>query len=420
MKSKTFHWELRTIIAMFSDAFNDIVINRYNADKAIEDQIHVNFRFAPKTRVLHDLVQLNQNFKLPVVSIVPGGLRRDPNRVFNKIEGSYHTDTKAMSAWMHLLQPVPVILTVNMSIIGRFQLDIDQILTNFIPYCDPYVVVSTKWPDPIPWNDFEIRSHIIWNEDVNFQYPIDITNTAPYRIIADTSFKIETWMFKNSPNPAGPIYYIDHSFTSMKDLDTFESMKDQENSSNTDSWYVSGRPFMYQVYPFEVYTTDSVSTSTDLVEFNLLGSMFDYVDRLFVSGTSGVFDMSWTPTAYTSSVSTVSGMITITGTSGVNPYWHDFFSNTPNLSAFYPPFSGVEIPSGSWSSTDKNTIVFSTSAINTGFFDIIAVNSAGYGKLTADANRPTINPYKVGSVDYNNYQEWQPPYISGVQIIQVR
>ena len=63
-----------------------VVINRYNENKAIEDQIHVNFRFAPKTRVLHDLVQLNQHFKLPIISIVPSNLRRDPNRVFNKIE----------------------------------------------------------------------------------------------------------------------------------------------------------------------------------------------------------------------------------------------------------------------------------------------------------------------------------------------
>ena len=64
-----------------------------------------------------------------------------------------------------------------MSIIGRFQTDIDQILTNFLPYCDPYVVVSWKWPDIIPWTDFEIRSHIKWNENVTINYPIDINNS---------------------------------------------------------------------------------------------------------------------------------------------------------------------------------------------------------------------------------------------------
>ena len=43
-------------------------------------------------------------------------LRRDTNRVFNKIEGSYHTDSNTMSAWVHLLQPVPVNLTVNIQV----------------------------------------------------------------------------------------------------------------------------------------------------------------------------------------------------------------------------------------------------------------------------------------------------------------
>jgi len=86
MRSYTFHWEIRDIIAQFSNAFNYIVIKRHNIDKEPEDQIHVNFMYAPKTRTLHEIVQKNQHFKMPVVSVWNGGFRRAPERVFSKIK----------------------------------------------------------------------------------------------------------------------------------------------------------------------------------------------------------------------------------------------------------------------------------------------------------------------------------------------
>lgn len=241
MKNYTFHWDIRTVLAQFEDAFNDIVINRFNKEREPKDKIHVNFRFAPKTRTLHEIVEKNEHFKMPVVAVTVGGIQRNPNRVFNKIEGSYWADTSspATSAWMHLLQPVPVDVTVNMSIVARFQADVDQILTNFIPYCDPYIVTSWRWPGIVPFDDFEIRSHIKWNENIQFQYPLDIANNAPYRIIADTSFTIEGWMFKNNPGDGGPIYVIDHEFTAVNELSSYEVMKDWAADYNTDYWTTS-------------------------------------------------------------------------------------------------------------------------------------------------------------------------------------
>ena len=39
-----------------------------------------------------------------------------------------------------LLQPVPIDLTINMTILTRFQEDYDQIVTNFVPYFDPILL----------------------------------------------------------------------------------------------------------------------------------------------------------------------------------------------------------------------------------------------------------------------------------------
>ncbi len=410
MRSKTFHWEARNIIAMFENAFNDIVINRYNNDRNPEDQIHVNFVFAPKNRVLQDLVNKNQNIKLPCVAVVPSNLRRHVERVFNKIEGSYHTNAPINSAWMHLLQPVPVNLTINMSIIGRFQMDIDQILTNFIPYSDPYVVVSTKWPDPIPWSNFEIRSHIIWSENVSYQYPVDINNSLPYRIIADTSFTIETWMFKNSPNLQKPIYVIDQSFTAVDRIEKYEIMENYENEDNTEVWITSARPQLIQCDPYVLYTSA-------LRDFSVIGYMFDYADSFYLSGAPMMFDTDTIGYPYISGYSISAGVTSVTSVGGFR--YFDYFSTVSGLSAFYPGFSGIQLSAGEWHIDSKNQITFTVSAVDVGYFDIIAVNAAGYGKLTHDAWRPTLNPFPSGSPEYNQYVQYQHPSISGVHVLSI-
>ena len=43
--------------------------------------------------------------------------------------------------------PVPVNLEVSMSILARYMQDVDQIVSNFVPYNNPYIILSWKVPD---------------------------------------------------------------------------------------------------------------------------------------------------------------------------------------------------------------------------------------------------------------------------------
>jgi hypothetical protein len=56
------------------------------------------------------------------------------------------------------------------------------------------------------------------------------------------------------------------------------------------------------------------------------------------------------------------------------------------------------------------------SAVSAGYIDVIAFNEAGYGILTQDAVRPTLNPYPSSMPEYFTYEEWQHPSISGVRV----
>lgn len=379
MKNYTFQWEIRTLVASFVKAFNDVVIKRYNEDKVSEDQIQVDFKYMPKSRVLHDLVNKSQHIRLPVISVFVTNIRRDESRIFNKVEGPFYSLDPTAAEYEFLGQPVPVNVTMNMSIITRFQTDLDQILTNFIPYTDPYVVVSWK----MPVTDLEIRSHIVWDGNVSIQEPTDISHTDYYRQTADTSFQIEGWLFKKPKDPIGKIYTIDTSFAAVSTIaDNLDLLQAQEDEYNTETFYISARPQFTYCDPW--LTIPCVSDT----KFSLYGKMFDYTTSLYVSGSPGVF---------------------------ANTTLIDPMSGNSKVSALYPAFSGIEL--SNWNIESQYDISFTMpSAVSAGYVDVLAANEAGYGKLTVDAWRPTTNPYPSGSTEYDNYIEYQHPSVSGIRV----
>ena len=83
-----------------------------------------------------------------------------------------------------------------MSVISRYQTDMDQILSNFIPFSNPYVVIS--WKVPKKFNlavDQEIRSEVLWDGNVSLSYPTELASTNKARITADTSFTIKSNLY---------------------------------------------------------------------------------------------------------------------------------------------------------------------------------------------------------------------------------
>jgi len=225
VKLQTFHFEIRDLLTQFVTAFDDIIINRYDKNRVAQNKVQVRYVYAPKQRVLYDLVNLAQNITVPVVSVSISNVARDEVRVFNKINGYYFpsgtSDASTGSTSVHYNSPVPVNITVNMSIMTKFQTDMDQILSNFIPYNNPYIILSWKVPTDLSPSGFaipqEIRSEVLWSGSVNLSYPTDISSNEKYKIVGDTSFTIKGWLFPATQNPVGNIFYIDSNFyaTSM-------------------------------------------------------------------------------------------------------------------------------------------------------------------------------------------------------------
>ena len=249
------------MLTQFVAAFDDIVIGRFNKNREEKDRINVRYVYAPKQRVLYDLVNENKTLTLPVVSVNVTAINRDENRVFNKLDGFYYQGTIGEEkVSRHIKAPVPINISLSVSVLTRYQTDMDQILSNFVPFCNPYVIISWKVPEKFSLSvDQEIRSEVLWNGDVNLNYPVEVTGNQKARVTADTSFTVKGWLFKDTDNPSGNIFFIDSNFnteTQLEYYDNFESLSGNSYSppvstgleSRTDSFEVSGSPFITDIF----------------------------------------------------------------------------------------------------------------------------------------------------------------------------
>ncbi len=226
MKNYTFGFEIQTLVEQFIGAFNDVIIKRYNnTNTAVSPTsgIKVNYIYAPKQRV-YSILQTPAagGITVPVIAVNIAGITRDASRVFNKNEGftvpyPYTEDYNNGVISKVILQPVPININVNMSILTKYQSDMDQILSNFIPYCDPYIIVSWKLPDNNYFKKqnlpYEIRSEVLWSGTVNLAYPNDLGPSQPFRVSADTGFTIKGWLFKDSSEIIKKIYTIESKYS---------------------------------------------------------------------------------------------------------------------------------------------------------------------------------------------------------------
>jgi hypothetical protein len=355
---------------MFIAALDDIVIKRYNKDKVAQDQIQCRFVYAPKQRVLLDILDKAQNIQLPVIAVSNGGITRDVNRVFNKIAGSHFSSSDPR--YSHVLhQPIPIDLTINMSILARYQEDYDQIITNLLPYFDPYIEVSWR----IPYiTDYEIRSKVTWSGTVATQYPTDVNATQIARVQGDTSFTFQGWLFKSAAADDGRIFKITVDYSTLPDLTTFYSLSTLKTvyPNTTDRIIVSAQPQPEVVTPY--YTTLSTSNT-----FTLYGKSFIDVTNVYVSGAPF---------------------------KGLDTYYNPF-SSLSSLSAHYPGFSAVQIPSTSITNIDFNSLSFvMPSAVKAGYVDVIVQNPAGYGTLVQNASAA--------------YPSYPLPWVKGILIRGVK
>jgi hypothetical protein len=332
MKNKNgiHYFEVKDIITQFVSAFDSIVIGRFDKNGNKESDLRVRYVYAPKQKVLHDLVNKAQHITVPAIAVSIANIARDKDRVESKNLG-HMINTKGQYSY-EVPQPVPVNISVNMSIITRYQDDMDQILANFIPYNNPYIIISWKLPDEFaPSIGVELRSEVLWSEDISFEQPTDMGEGLKYRNIANTSFTIKGWLFKKHPDKAiGNIYEIDTRFYPISSMGQYLS----DDLTVFDEFSLSAYPLITSTLTKRVINGESAT-------IKLEGDNFDFTSAVYLSADSA-----------------------------------SIFSDS--LSS-YDDFNGIPLSSTEYSIINDNVLYVTTRLLNdVGNISIIVENPSGY------------------------------------------
>ena len=378
----TYDWEIQTLMTMFMNSMSDIVVKRFNVHKQPQDQIKTRLVYAPKQRVLNDLLDRDQNLQLPVMACYIGGITRDNNRVFNKILGNYQQSPTGSAVYNEKM-PLPIDLAINVTIMTRYQADMDQIVSHLIPYINPYFTVSWRTPGR---PDHEIRSNVFWNGNVNITYPMDMASSQVARVVADLSFTFKGWMFQAKGDEVGTILTIHSNFDTAQNGMPTEYLFDeayQNSSTSSDYLKLEGKPPQPKV--IDPYFTQ-VGTRQ---QFNVFGGGFQRITNVYLSGAP------------------LSSLMTTQ-----NP-----FSGSITLSADFPAFTGVKLLSSEWSYNRDTFMTFiMPSASDPGFVDVIVQGPAGYGLLTESVRYNGFNPFDLGSLEHDSFVPYQFPFLSGIKV----
>ena len=357
MKDYTYFFELKDLLTQFLAAFDSTTIKRYNKNRLPEEIIEVRYVLAPKQRVIYDIVNKAQNLTLPVVAVNVTSVTRDNERVFNKINNLHNFVNEKDSRTVRM--PVPINISISMSILTRYMDDMDQILSNFIPFNNPYIILSWKEPTGVGNEVFEIRSEVLWDGTISLTSPTETSYSDKFRVVADTNFTIKGWMFKDKNEIATPIYFIDANFSIPSKNANLEIYSDTDldslSATELETISLSAYPAItnlwhnYQSNLQPVYTNLSLNGAlTANNNFIIYGYNFDYTTAIALSSNNNTLYNNLTSFS-TARMSTVSGF----------------------------KLSSYEILSQNILSV---TIPYT---LNTGLVDVMIINPAGYASTSS-------------------------------------
>ena len=370
MKNYTYNFEIKDLLTQFVAAFDDTVIKRFNRAGAPEQEVEVRYVFAPKQRIMHDVVNKAQNLQLPVVAVNLTSVSYDKDRVFNKLNN--FENASGVNSASSIRTPTPVNLTVNMSILCRYMQDMEQILSNFIPYADPYIVLAWKEPvsDALDSDVIEIRTEVLWDQTINLNTPTETTYSDKFRIIADTSFTIKGWLFRNQNEAANPIYFIENNFINTSPTYSFnQALTSLEYEAFFDSLTADAG------YDIDTISLSGIPEITN-VYFNTSASLLEVNGPVTV--TSGAYTYNTNSYTLLGSHYNETEFVLLSSNSTLT-------SGFTSLSTTYTgAVSGYLLPAANWTVLSDEVINITLPLLlDSGKFDIIIKNPAGW-KTTAE------------------------------------
>lgn len=188
--SDFYHGTIRKYVALFGSLFNDITIDRVDANNNVTDSIKVPVSYGPKDRYLARLKQnpdlLREiNLVLPRISFEIKSIEYDASRKLNTIGQNRAVQSNTSGNFVaSAYNPVPYNLNIELSILTRNADDAMRIVEQILPFFKPeWTTAITLIPE------LGIIENVpIVLKEINYQDTYDDTFESKYAIIWSLGF----------------------------------------------------------------------------------------------------------------------------------------------------------------------------------------------------------------------------------------
>jgi hypothetical protein len=186
MQLESYNRELVYATAMFMDVFNNIKITRNN-----DKQIRVKCLNGNRSRIYKSLENPDRtSIQPPIIAVKRTSIERDSTRVADLQR--HLLKQVGTSPNYDMYPPNPINITFELSIITKYQGDMDMILSNFIPFSHQSFFVKT----PNPKNpDRTINHEVVWDGSISEDDKDEISFEELDLREATTQFTFKTWIW---------------------------------------------------------------------------------------------------------------------------------------------------------------------------------------------------------------------------------
>ena len=187
----SYNKELEIANLQFRRLFSNITIYR-NKQKIKFHVVNEN-----RTRIFKNLENptKNETYSLPIISILRTGITKNDDRISNINNEIKYRQSSKMPIDYNLLAPVPIDISYSVTIMSKYQSDIDMCMSNFIPFFNKDLFVRCEHPK---FEDIEYTSQVIMDGTITEEHPPDLESTQDDIVTATCTFIFKTYIFGGS------------------------------------------------------------------------------------------------------------------------------------------------------------------------------------------------------------------------------
>ena len=131
-------------------------------------------------------------YKFPLIVISRRGLQVEPDRIANLHNEIKWFPDPSNPKYYDLMTPVPVAISYDVTIISKDQGTNDMIMSNFIPFFNQDLFVSSIHPK---FTNVKFNNQVIMGNNITEEHPDELTGTDDDFVINTCNFTYKTYLF---------------------------------------------------------------------------------------------------------------------------------------------------------------------------------------------------------------------------------